>query len=80
MAAAAGTVVATQSSPALRRWGRRGGGSCGAHKAIDPMCMPRRLEVLCVLLTKTHPITPDTLGARVVAVLGPLVRWLPSGK
>ena len=29
---------------------------------------------------KTHPDTPDTLGARVVAVLGPLVsRWPPRG-
>ena len=27
--------------------------------------------------TKTHPITPDTLGARVVAVLGPLVSRRP---
>ena len=29
---------------------------------------------------ETHPVTPDTLGARVVAVLGPLVsRWPPRG-
>ena len=30
--------------------------------------------------TKTHPDTPDTLGVRVVTVLGPLVsRWPPRG-
>ena len=30
--------------------------------------------------TKTHPIMPDTLGVRVVTVLGPLVsRWPPRG-
>ena len=27
--------------------------------------------------SKTHPITLDTLGAHVVGVLGPLVRWWP---
>ena len=26
---------------------------------------------------KTHPVMPDMLGAHVVAVLGPLVRWWP---
>jgi hypothetical protein len=45
------------------RAGVTGDVSCGAHRAIDPMCMPRRLEVLYVVPTaETRPIPPSTLG------------------
>ena len=58
------------------RWGHRG---CILRSARD-----HRPDVRAVTFggalraAKTHPITPDTLGARVVAVLEPLVTWWPS--
>ena len=45
-----------------------------AHRAINPMCMPRRFSFGGALrAARTHPITPDMLGARVVGVLGSLI-------
>ena len=127
-----GARVVAVLGPPSSQWAPRGVSSSGHALAIDPMCAPRRLEVLYVLLRPTqsrparsartwwpcwglpssqwaprggvvqrtcfghrpdvrapafggalrdaeiHPITPSTLGAHVVAVLGPLVsRWPP---
>ena len=47
-------VAVLGSLIAVSSVGSQGGVSCGAHRAIDPMCMPRRLEVLYVLLRPTQ--------------------------
>ena len=45
---------------------------------MEPVSAPTFGDALRA--AKTHPITPDTLGVRVVTVLGPLVsRWPPRG-
>jgi hypothetical protein len=59
------------------RAGVTGDVSCGAHRAIDPMCMPRRLEVLYVVPRPAQSRPARSAWVRVVAVLRPLIRWRP---
>ena len=63
------------SSLSSSRWPPRGWHPAGAlgHRP-DVRALTRRDALRAA---KTHPIKPDMLGARVVGVLGPLVRWWP---
>ena len=74
-----GARVVAVLGPPSSQWAPRGVSSSGHALAIDPMCAPRRLEVLYVLLRPTQS-RPARSARTWWPVLGPLVsRWPPRG-